>query len=86
MIHQMSAMQTNLSDQYKQIEENNRMGKTGECFKKLRDTKGTFHAKMGTIKDINRMDLTETENIKRWNKYKNNYMKRIFMTQIIKRV
>ena len=82
----MSAMQTNLSDQYKQIEENNRMGKTGECFKKIRDIKGTFNAKMGTIKDINRMDLTETGNIKRWKKYKNNYTKRIFMTQIIKRV
>ena len=82
----MSAMQTNISDQYKQIEENNRMGKTGEYFKKIRDIKGTFNAKMGTIKDINRMDLTETGNIKRWKKYKNNYTKRIFMTQIIKRV
>ena len=75
MIHQMLAMQTNLtsvhdyrknhsSDQCKQIEENNRMGKTGELFKKSRDIKGTFHAKMGTIKDINSMDLTETEDLR----------------------
>ena len=48
-----------LSDQYKEIEENNRMGKTRDLFKKIRDTKGTFHAKMGTIKDRNIMDLTE---------------------------
>ena len=54
-----------LSDQCKEIEENNRMGKTGDLFKKIRDTKGTFHAKMGTIKDRNGMDLTETEDIKR---------------------
>ena len=65
MIHQMLAMQTNLSDQHKQIEENNRMGKTKELFKKIRDTKGTFHAKISTIKDINSMDLRETEDIKR---------------------
>ena len=50
-----------LSDQYKEIEENNRMGKTRELFKKIRDTKGTFHAKMGSIKDRNGMDLTEAE-------------------------
>ena len=50
-----------LSDQYKEIEENNRMGKTRHLFKKIRDTKGTFHAKMGTIKDRNGMDLTEAE-------------------------
>ena len=49
------------SDQYKGIEENNRMGKTRDLFKKIRDTKGTFHAKMGSIKDINRMHLTEVE-------------------------
>ena len=56
-----------LSDEYKEIEENNRMGKTKDLFKKLRDTKGTFHAKMGTIKDRNGMDLTEAEDIKkRW--------------------
>ena len=56
-----------LSDQCKEIEENNRMGKTRDLFKKIRDTKGTFHAKMGSIKDRNRMDLTEAEDIKkRW--------------------
>ena len=54
-----------LSDQFKEIEENNRMGKTRDLFKKIRDTKGTFHAKMGTIKDRNGMDLTESENIKK---------------------
>ena len=59
-----------LSDQFKEIEENNRMGKTGNLFKKIRDTKGTFHAKMGLIKDRNGMDLTETEDIKkRWQEY-----------------
>ena len=56
-----------LSDQCKETEENNRMGKTGGLFKKIRDTKGTFHAKMGSIKDRNGMDLTEAEDIKqRW--------------------
>jgi len=55
-----------LSDQWKEIEENNRMGKTRDLFKKTRDTKGTFHAKMGTIKDRNGMDLTEAEDNKRW--------------------
>ena len=54
-----------LSDQYKEIEENNRMGKTGDLLKKIRDTKGTFHAKMGLIKDRNGMDLTEAEDIKK---------------------
>ena len=54
-----------LSDQRKEIEENNRMGKTRDLFKKIRDTKGTFHAKMGTIKDKNGMDLTEPEDIKK---------------------
>ena len=59
-----------LSDQCKEIEENNRMGKTTDLFKKIRDIKGTFHAKMGTIKDRNRMDLTEAEDIKkRWQEY-----------------
>ena len=53
-----------LSDQCKEIEENNRMGKTSELFKKIRATKGTFHAKMGLIKDINGMDLAEAEDIK----------------------
>ena len=56
-----------LSDQCKEIEENNRMGKTRDLFKKIRDTKGTCHAKMGSIKERNGMDLTEAENIKkRW--------------------
>ena len=54
-----------LSDQCKELEENNRTGKTRDLFKKIRDTKGTFHAKMGTIKDRNDMDLTEAEDIKR---------------------
>ena len=59
-----------LSDQCKEIEENNRMGKTRDLFKKVRDTKGTFHAKMGAIKDRNGMDLTEAEDIKkRWQEY-----------------
>ena len=59
-----------LSDQDKEIEENNRMGKTRDLFKKIRDTKGTFHAKMGTIKDRNGMDLAEAEDIKkRWQEY-----------------
>ena len=59
-----------LSDQCKEIEESNRMGKTIDLYKKIIDTKGTFHAKMGTIKDRNRMDLTEAEDIeKRWQKY-----------------
>ena len=59
-----------LSDQCKEIEENNRMGKTRDLFKKIRDTKGTFHAKLGSIKDNNSMDLTEAEDIKkRWQEY-----------------
>ena len=59
-----------LGDQYEETEENNRMGKTRDLFKKIRDTKGTFHAKMGTIKDRNGMDLTEAEDIKRkWQEY-----------------
>ena len=58
-----------LSDQCKEIEENNRMEKTRDLFKKIRDTKGIFHAKMGSIKDRNGMDLTETEDIKRWREY-----------------
>ena len=58
------------SDQCKEIEENNRMGKTRDLFKKIRDTKGTFHAKMSSIKDRNGMDLTEAEDInKRWQEY-----------------
>ena len=59
-----------LNDQCKEIEKNNRMGKTRDLFKKIRDTKGTFHAKMASIKDRNGMDLTEAEDIKkRWQKY-----------------
>ena len=73
-----------ISDQYKEIEENNRMGKTRYLFKIIRDTKVTFHAKMGTIKDINGMDLTEAEDIKkRWQEYTELYKKKIFKTQII---
>ena len=72
-----------LSEQCKEIEENNRMGKTRDLFKKIRDIKATFHAKMGTRKDRNGMDLTEAEDIKkRWQEYKKNYTKKIFMTQI----
>ena len=58
-----------LSKNCKEIEENNRMGKTRDHLKKIRDTKGTFHAKMGTIKDRNGMDLTEAEDIKNWQEY-----------------
>ena len=59
-----------LSDQCKETEENNRMGKTRDLFKKIRDTKGTFHAKMGSVKDTNGMDQTEAEDIKkRWQEY-----------------
>ena len=58
------------NEQCKQVEENNRMGNTRDLFKKIRDTKGTFHVKMGSIKDRNGMDLTETEDIKkRWQEY-----------------
>ena len=73
-----------LSDQCKEIEENNRMGKTRDLFKKFRDTKGIFHAKMGLIKDRNDMDLTEAEDIKkRWQEYTEECTKKIFTTQII---
>ena len=73
-----------LGDQCKEIEENNRMGKTKDLFKKIRDTKRTFHAKMGLIKDRNGMDLTEAEDIKkRWQEYTEELYKKIFMTQII---
>ena len=67
-----------LSDQYKKIEENNRMGKTRDLFKKIRDTKGTFHAKMDSIKDRNGMDLTEAEDIKRWQEYTKELYKKDF--------
>ena len=56
-------------DQCKEIEENNRMGKTGDLFRKIRDTKGTFHANMGSIKDRNSMYLREAKDIKRWQEY-----------------
>ena len=73
-----------LSDQCKEIEENNRMRKTRDL-KKIRDTKETFHAKMGTIKDRNGMDLTEAEDIKkRWQEYTEELNKKIFKTQIIR--
>ena len=70
-----------LSNQCKEIEENNRMGKTRDLFKKIRDNKGTFHAKMGSIKDRNGMDLAEAEDIKkRWQEYTEELYKK---TQII---
>ena len=73
-----------LRDQCKEIEENNRMGKTRDIFKKIRDTMGTFHAKMGSIKGRNGMDLTEAEDIKkRWQEYTKELYKESFMTQII---
>ena len=63
-------MKSFLGDQYKETEKNNRMGKTRDLFKKIRDTKGIFHAKMGSVKGRNRMDLTEAEDIKkRWQEY-----------------
>ena len=73
-----------LRDQCKEIEENYRMGNTRDLVKKIRDTKGTFHAKMGSIKDRNGLDLTEAEDIlKRWQEYMEELYKKIFMTQII---
>ena len=73
-----------LSDQWKEIELNNRTGKTRDLFKKIRDTKETFHAEMGSIKDRNGMDLTEAEDIKkRRQEYTEELYEKIFMTQII---
>ena len=73
-----------LSDQCKEIEENNRMGKNRDIFKKIRDTKGTFQSKMGSVKDRNGMDLTEEEDIKkRWQDTQKNCTKKIFTIQII---
>ena len=74
-----------LSDQCKEIEESNRMGKTRDLFKKIREAKVTFHAKMGTIKERNNMEVREAEDIKkRWQEYtKKLYEKKSFMTQII---
>ena len=72
------------SDHCKEIDENNRMGKTRDLFKKIRDTKGTFHAKMGSIKDRNGMDLTEAEDMKRGGENsQRNCTKKCFTTQII---
>ena len=73
-----------LSDQCKETEENNRMGKTRDLFKKIRFTKGTFHAKMGSIKDRNCVDPTKAEDIKkRCKNTQKNYPKKLFTTQII---
>ena len=73
-----------LSNHCKEIEENNRMRKSRDLFKKIRDTKGTFHAKMGSIKDRNGMDLTEAEDIKKmWQKYTEELYNKDLMTQII---
>ena len=73
-----------LGDQWKETEENNRMGKTRDLFKKIRDTMETFHVKMGSIKDRNGLDLTEAEDIKeRWQEYTEQLYKKIFTTQII---
>ena len=78
------AMKAFLSDQCKEIEENNRVGKTRDLFKKIRDTKGTFHARIGSIKDRNGMDLAEAEVLRRGGKNtQKNCTKKIFMTQII---
>ena len=71
-----------LSDQCKEIEENNKMGKARDLFKKIRDTKGTLHEKMGSIKDKNGMDLTEAEMLRDGKNTKKIYTKKIFMTQI----
>ena len=71
------------SDQCKEIEENNRMGKTSDLFKKIRDIKGMFHAKMGSIKDRNGMDLKKWKILRRGGKNTQNCTKKIFMTQII---
>ena len=72
-----------LSDQCKEIEENNRMGKTRDLFKKTGDTEGTFHAQMGSIKDRNGMDLTETEGIKKsWQEYTEELYKKDLTTKI----
>ena len=75
-----------LSNKCKEIEENNRMGKTRDLFKKTRDTKETLHAKMGSIKDRNCMDLTEAEDLRGGKNIYKNYTKKIFMTQITSKV
>jgi len=72
------------SDQCKEVEENNRMGKTRDLFKKIRDTKETFYAKMGSIKHRNGMDITEAKDVKkRWQEYTKELYKNIFMAQTI---
>ena len=72
-----------LSDQHKEIEENNRRGKTRDIFKKIRDTKGALHAKMGSIKDRNGRDITEGEDIKkRWQEHTDELYKKVLMNQI----
>ena len=77
-------MSKDVSDQCKEIEENNRMRKTRDLFKKMRDMKGTFHAKMGSIKDRNDMNLTEAVDIKkRWQEYTEELYKKLFTTKII---
>ena len=77
-------MQRNRGKQDNEIEENKKMGKTRDLFKKIRDTKGTFHARVGTIKDRNDMDLTEAEDTKkRWQEYTKELYKMIFMTHMI---
>ena len=83
----MLSLSLGLNDPHKEIEENNRMGKTRDLFKKIRDTKGIFHTKIGTIKERNSMDLTEAEDInKRWQEYTEELYKKkkkkIFMVQI----
>ena len=75
-------MRAFLRDQCKEIEENNRMGKTGDLFKEIRDTKGDFHAKMDTIKDRNCMNLTEARDMKKgWQEYTEELYKNVLMTQ-----
>ena len=78
----MIAMKAFLSDQCKEIEENNRMENTRDLFKKMWDTKEIFHAEMGKIKDINSKELTEADDIKKWQEYTEELYKEDFMTQI----
>ena len=73
-------MKAFLSEQCKEIEGINRLGKTRDLFKKIRDTKGTFHTKMGSIKDRNSLDLTEAEDSKRWQHTQKNCTKKVLMT------
>ena len=78
----MRDKKTFLSNQCKEIEKNNETGKTRDLFKKIRDTKGTFHAKMGTIKDRNSMDLTKQKILRGGNDTQKNYTKKTLVTQI----